>query len=85
MSTIVRGLLVSGEFGIGGESTGWKILLDVGVEIQGLTEVEVNHKTTRFAQLRGSHVEATGELKFRSGIERQSCPVFEVESIQKID
>ncbi len=71
--------------GIGGESTGWAIQLDPPVEIDGrtVTLLEIDHKPERWRQLENKHVEATGRLTFRKGVERQFWPVLEVETLKE--
>ncbi len=71
--------------GIGGESTGCAIQLDPPVEIDGrtVTLLEVDHKPEGWRQLENKHVEATGRLTLRKGVERQFWPVLEVETLKE--
>ncbi len=71
--------------GIGGESTGWAIKLDPSVEIDGrtVTLLEIDHKPERWRQLENKHIEATGRLTSRKGVERQFWPVLEVETLKE--
>jgi hypothetical protein len=82
----VQGILVGGISNLGGESTGWEIQLDDPLIVEGrtLTTIEVDLDLDRIAPYGNSHVEATGSLRVRSGIERQFCPVLEIESIRKV-
>ncbi len=71
--------------GIGGESTGWAIKLDRPVEIEGrtVTLLEIDHNPERWRQLENKHVEATGRLTLRQGVERPFWPVLEVETLKE--
>ncbi len=81
-SLIVRGLLTRSA-GIGGETTGWVLVLDQPVEIEGqkLNLLEVEFDPARWPLQEDTQVEATGRLAFRTGLERGRYPVLLLDRI----
>jgi len=81
-SLTVRGLLTRSA-GIGGETTGWVVVLEQPVEIEGqkLNLLEVEFDAARWPVQEDTQVEATGRIAFRSGVERGRYPVLRVERI----
>ena len=86
MKMTAIGLLVPGPIQIGGESTGWQILLDNPILLHGqaLASIEVDHDSSRFPPYANKRVEATGELGSLWGPERGLRPVLEVETIREL-
>jgi len=82
--TIVEGKLLR-VAGIGGESTGWGIRLDQAIKIQGnlLNTIEVAGQTKELEALENKHVEATGRISTRRGVERGEWPVLEIGSVRE--
>jgi len=76
----VRGLLTRSA-GIGGETTGWVVVLDQPVEVGGqkVNLLEVEFDSARWPMQEDSHVEATGRINFRTGVERGRYPILRVE------
>jgi heat shock protein HslJ len=71
---------------IGGESTGWAIQLDSEVAIDGkqVHSIEVeSRKTKRLEKLDSQHVEATGLLSHRQGVETGERIVLVLSSIKQ--
>lgn len=71
---------------IGGESTGWAIQLDSEVAVDGkqVHSIEVDSpKTRKLQKLDGKHVEATGLLSHRQGVETGERIVLVVSSIKE--
>ncbi len=70
---------------IGGETTGWAIRLDEPMEIDGkqIRLLDVDSQTGPWSQLDEKHVEASGRIVYRQGIERGGWPVLEVESMRE--
>jgi hypothetical protein len=71
---------------IGGESTGWTIQLDSEAAIDGkqVNSIEVDsRKTKRLEKLENKHVEATGLLSHRQGIETGERIVLVISSIKE--
>jgi heat shock protein HslJ len=71
---------------IGGESTGWTIQLDSEAAIDGkqVNSIEVDsRKTKRLEKLENKHVEATGLLSHRQGVETGERIVLVISSIQE--
>ena len=69
---------------IGGESTGWTIQLDSEAAIDGkqVHSIEVDsRKTKRLEKLENKHVEATGVLSHRQGVETGERTVLVISSI----
>lgn len=50
-----------------------------------MTLLEINHKPERWRRLENKHVEATGRLTMRKGVERQFWPVLEVENLKEVN
>src|SRR5260370_35838180 len=72
------------EMAIGGESTGWAIQLDSEAAIDGkqVHSIEVDsRKTKRLEKLENKHVEATGLLSHRQGVETGERLVLVISSI----
>lgn len=71
--------------GIGGESTGWGLVLDTPLVIAGETInlLEINPNPERWPQFEEHNVRASGRLAFRAGIERGRWPVLQVERMEK--
>jgi len=84
-SLTVRGLLTRSA-GIGGETTGWVVVLDQPVKVEGqkLNMLEVEFDSARWPMKEDTQVEATGRLTFRQGVERGRFPVLRVTSIREI-
>ena len=72
--------------GVGGESTGWAILADSEIQIEGKVEksIEVDGEAKQFEKLENKRVEAKGNIIVRHGIERGDWPVLKVSSIREI-
>jgi heat shock protein HslJ len=71
---------------IGGESTGWTIQLDSESAIDGkqVNSIEVDsRKTKRLEKLENKHVEATGVLAHRQGVETGERIVLVISSIKE--
>jgi len=71
---------------IGGESTGWTIQLDSEVAVDGkqLNSIEVDsRKTQKLERLESKHVEATGLLSHRQGVETGERIVLVISSIKE--
>lgn len=71
--------------GIGGESTGWGLMLDTPLVVNGETInlLEINFDPERWPEFEEHDVRATGRLAFRSGVERGRWPVLQVETMEK--
>jgi hypothetical protein len=71
---------------IGGETTGWAIRLDSEIKINGknVSSIEVSGDKQDFAKVENKHVEATGELSARHGVERSEWIVLDVSSIREL-
>jgi heat shock protein HslJ len=85
-SKIVTGKLIRA-VAIGGESTGWAIQLDSEVNIEGkqLTLIEVESRDVKtLVKLENKHVEATGTVSRRRGIERGDRFILSVSSIGEL-
>jgi hypothetical protein len=71
---------------IGGESTGWAIQLDseATIDSKQVTSIEVDsRKTKRLEKLENKHVEATGALSHRQGVETGERTVLVISSIKE--
>jgi hypothetical protein len=71
---------------IGGESTGWAITLDSEAAIDGkqVHSIEVDsRKTKRLEKLENKHVEATGLLSHRHGVETGERIILVISSIKE--
>jgi len=79
----IRGLLTR-SVGIGGETTGWIVVLDQPAEVEGrkLNMLEVEFDSARWPIKEDTRVEATGRIAFRTGVERGRHPVFRVDSFK---
>jgi len=82
-SLTIRGLLTRSA-GIGGETTGWIVVLDQPAEVEGrkLNLLEVEFDAARWPMKEDTQVEATGRIAFRTGVERGRHPVFRVDSFK---
>jgi hypothetical protein len=73
---------------IGGETTGWSIKLDSPLELEGkkLSQIEVDAGDNREKahELEDKHVQVTGTLEKRHGVERGEYWVIAAEDIQEI-
>lgn len=71
--------------GIGGESTGWGLMLETPLVVEGETFnlLEINPTPERWHEFEEHNVRATGRLAFRTGVERSRWPVLEVEKMEK--
>jgi hypothetical protein len=71
--------------GIGGESTGWGLMLETPLVINGETInlLEINPDPDRWPEYEQHDVRATGRLTFRTGVERRRWAVLRVETIEK--
>lgn len=89
---VKRMITVSGKLdkvaGIGGETPGWAIELDADLEVtKGMRKVkhiEVDPNGKGIDALNGKHVEMTGSLAWRHGVERGDYPVLMIEAIKEI-
>jgi len=79
----IRGLLTRSA-GIGGETTGWIVVLDQSVEVEGqkLNILEVEFDSARWPMKEDTQVEATGRIAFRTGVERGRYSVLRVDSFK---
>jgi len=71
---------------IGGESTGWTIQLDSEVAVDGkqVNSIEADsRKTKRLEKLENKHVEATGLLSHRQGVETGERIILVISSIKE--
>ncbi len=71
---------------IGGESTGWTIQLDSEATIDGkqIHSIEIDsRKTKKLEKLENKHVEATGSLSHRHGVETGERTVLALSSIKE--
>ena len=84
-SLTIRGLLTRSA-GIGGETTGWIVVLDQSVEVEGqkLNMLEVEFDSARWPMKEDTQVEATGRIAFRTGVERGRYSVIRVDYIKTI-
>ena len=82
-SLTIRGLLTRSA-GIGGETTGWIVVLDQPVEVEGqkLNLLEVEFDSARWPMQEDTQVEATGRITFRTGVERGRYSVLRVDSFK---
>jgi hypothetical protein len=71
--------------GIGGESTGWGLVLETPLVVEGetLNLIEINPDPERWPEFEEHNVRATGRLTFRTGVERGRWPVLQVETMEK--
>lgn len=72
---------------IGGESTGWTIQLDSEATIDGkqVSSLEVDsRKTKTLEKLENKHVEATGALSHRHGVETGERTILALSSIKEV-
>ena len=72
---------------IGGESTGWTIQFDSEVAVDGKPahSIEVDsRKTKKLEKLDNKHVEATGVLSHRQGVETGQRIVLQLSSIKEV-
>lgn len=72
---------------IGGESTGWTIQLDseASIDSNQVNSIEVDsRKTKRLEKLENKHVEATGLLSHRQGVETGERIVLVISSIKEV-
>jgi hypothetical protein len=71
---------------IGGETTGWAVRLDSEMERSGkrLKSVEISGDRADLSKLENRHIEASGRLVLRRGIERGEWPVLQIVSIKEI-
>ena len=81
----IRGLLTHSA-GIGGETTGWIVVLDQPVEVEGqkLDMLEVEFDPQRWPLQDETRVEATGRIVFRTGVERGRYPILRVDTFKTI-
>ena len=79
----IRGLLTRSA-GIGGETTGWIVVLDQSVEVEGqkLNMLEVEFDAARWPMQEDTPVEVTGWIAYRTGVERGRYPILCVERIK---
>jgi heat shock protein HslJ len=73
---------------IGGESTGWAIQFESEVNIEGkqLTSIQVDSSNVKTLQkLENKHVEATGTLFHRRGVETGDRLILRVSSIREVN
>lgn len=73
---------------IGGETTGWAVKLDSPLEVEGkkLSQIEVDagDKREKISELENKHVQVTGTLEKRHGVERGEYWVIAAQEIQEI-
>lgn len=70
---------------IGGETTGWALVLDFETAVGGkiFKEIELDPGDTNIQQYKGERAVVTGTLKEKTGIERGKYTVLQVKSIKK--
>jgi heat shock protein HslJ len=71
---------------VGGESTGWAIVLESRATIDGkeVDSLQISYGDTgKLEQLENKHVVATGNLTHRRGVESGEQPVLEVSAIKE--
>ncbi len=71
---------------VGGETTGWVIELDEAVNLEGklYSRIDVESQSINFEEYRDEHVEVSGEIKWREGLERGRYPVLFVHEIKRL-
>jgi hypothetical protein len=73
---------------IGGETTGWAVKLDSPLEVEGKKlnsiEVDAGDKSEKISELENKHVQVTGTLEKRHGIERGEHWVIAAKKIEEI-
>ncbi|MHB8174226.1 MAG: hypothetical protein ACYDFU_07180 [Nitrospirota bacterium] len=69
---------------IGGETTGWALVLDFETAADGMVfrEIELDPGDTKMEQYKNQHVEVTGTLFDKTGVERGKYTVFQIRSIK---
>jgi hypothetical protein len=74
-------------FAIGGETTGWALVLESPLEIngEGLKRIEVDPKGKDIEGLEGKQVKIKGTLEKRRGIERGFYTVIVIEEISGLE
>lgn len=72
---------------IGGETTGWALVLDFETAVGGriFKEIELDPGDTNMKQYKDQQVLVTGPLKEKTGIERGKYMVLQVKSIKKAE
>jgi len=73
---------------IGGETTGWAVKLDSPLEVEGKKlsriEVDAGDKREKISELENKHVQVTGTLEKRRGVERGEYWVIAAQEIQEV-
>lgn len=71
---------------VGGESTGWAIRLDADVQFEGkpLKSIEVSGSREELVRFDNRHVDVSGRVVIRRGVERGEWPVLEITSIHEV-
>ena len=84
-SKMVRGILQLA-VGIGGESTGFAILLDAPIEIDqaSLNQLEIEGDKATLDKLVNKYVQASGTIIYHSGVERGKWPVLKVSDVKEV-
>ena len=72
---------------IGGETTGWALVLDFETAVGGkiFKEIELDPGDTNMRQYKGQRAIVTGTLKEKTGVERGKYTVLQVKSIKKVE
>jgi hypothetical protein len=72
---------------IGGETTGWALVLDFETAVGGkiFKEIELDPGNTDMRQYKNKRAVVTGTLKEKTGVERGKYTVLQVKSIKKAE
>ncbi|MGC2423640.1 MAG: hypothetical protein WA666_04725 [Nitrospirota bacterium] len=72
---------------IGGETTGWALVLDFETAVGGriFKQIELDPGDTNMQQYKGERAVVTGTLKDKTGVERGKYTVLQIKSIKKIE
>jgi hypothetical protein len=72
---------------IGGETTGWALVLDFETAVGGkiFKEIELDPGDTNMQKYKGERAVVTGTLKEKTGVERGKYTVLQVKSIKKAE
>ena len=73
-------------FAIGGETPGWKLVLDSELKVgrgTAVDEIEIDPDGQDLGRFANQPVRVTGTLVWRTGIERGAYPVLVVETIRE--
>jgi hypothetical protein len=71
--------------GMGGESSGWTIVLDSKVKVDGklVDSIEVQGSNKKLESLSDQRVKISGVIVHKTGVERGRWPVLRIQKIEK--